>query len=177
MMGHTSAATLEFLIDYLRWCLEEPAADGARAWAARVSRAVHRVDAAFDRHVEIFEAPGGPLDHVADPSLLPFAAQEQEAGRLRQQHAALRTQIRCVGELFRNGLLLLAPPPGTSLKGGAADELTERRVLRLSAVLGPCVGDLLAGLADHLAAENRVLGYTASGRASHPVRRATIPRP
>src|SRR5262245_18063965 len=130
-MRHTSAATLEFLIDYLRWCLEEPVADGPRDWAARVSRAVGRVDEAFDHHVRLFEAPGGPFDHLADPSLLPFAAQAQEAGRLRQQHAALRTQIRCVGELFRNCLLLLAPPPGTSPKGGAADELAERRALRL----------------------------------------------
>jgi hypothetical protein len=36
---------------------------------------------------------------------------------------------------------------------------------------------LLACLADHLAAENRLLGYTASGRASHRVRRATSRRP
>ena len=176
-MGHRSAATLEFLIDYLRWCLEEPAAEGTPDWAARVSRAVGRVEEAFAHHVKLFEAPGGPLDHLADSSLLPFGAQEQEAARLRQQHAALRTQIRCVGELFRNGLLLLAPPPGTPLQGGAADALAERRAHRLLAMLGPCVGDLLAGLADHVAAENRVLGYTASGRASHPVRRATSPRP
>jgi hypothetical protein len=175
--GQTSVATLEFLIDYLRWCLEEPAADGPRAWAARVSRAVGRVEEAFDRHVKLFEAPGGPFDQVADPSLLPFAAREQEAGRLRQQHAALRTQIRCVGELFRNCLLLCAPPPGTSLMGGAAEELAARRALRLFAVLGPCVGDLLAGLAEHLAAENRMLGYTASGRGPRHVRRATSARP
>jgi hypothetical protein len=172
-MGQTSVATLEFLIGHLRWCLEEPVADGPRDWAARVSRAVDRVEEAFDRHVKLFEAPGGPFDHLADPGLLPFAAQEQEAGRLRQQHAALRTQIRCVGELFRNCLLLFAPPPGTSLKGGAAEELAERRALRLFAVLGPCVGDLLAGLADHLAAENKMLGRTAPGRAFRHVRRAT----
>ena len=176
-MGHTSVATLEFLIDHLRWCLEEPVADGTRDWAARVSRAVDRVDEAFDGHVKRLEAPGGPLDRLADPSLLPFAAQEQEAGRLRQQHAALRTQIRCVGELFRNCLLLCAPRLGASLKDGAADELAERRAFRLFAVLGPCAGDLVAGLADHLAAENRMLGYTASGRVPRHVRRATSPRP
>ena len=176
-MGQTSVATLEFLIEHLRWCLEEPAAHGPRDWAARVSRAVGRVDEAFDHHVKLFEAPGGPFDRLADPSLLPFAAQAQEAGRLRRQHAALLTQIRCVGELFRNCLLLVAPPLGTSLRGGAADGLAERRALRLFAVLGPCAGDLLAGLADHLAAENRVLGSAASGRASHLVRRATSPRP
>ena len=170
-------AILEFLIDYVRWCLEEPVADGPRDWAARVSRAVGRVEEAFARHVKLLEAPGGPLDHVADPGLLPFGAQEQEARRLRQQHAALSTQIRCVGELFRNGLLLVAPPPGTPLQGGAADALAEARAHRLLAVLGPCVGDLLAGLANHLAAESRVLAYKASGRAAHPVRRATSPRP
>jgi hypothetical protein len=35
----------------------------------------------------------------------------------------------------------------------------------------------VAGLADHLAAEKRMLGGTASGRACHHVRRATSPRP
>jgi hypothetical protein len=175
-MGHTSAATLDFLIDHLRWCLEEPVADSPRDWAARVSRAVGRVDEAFDRHVKRLEAPGGPLDPLADRGLLPFAARQQEAGRLRQQHAALRTQIRCAGELFRNCLLLLAPPPGTSGKDGAAEEFAERHALRLFAVLGPCVGDLVIGLADQLAAENRMLGYAARRRVPQQVRLATSPR-
>jgi hypothetical protein len=165
-MEQTSGATLEFLIDHLHWCLEQPVADGTRDWAAQVSRAVDRVEEAFDHHVELLEAPNGPLDRIADPSHFPFTAQAQEAGRLRQQHAALRTRLRCVGELFRNCLLLFAPPLGTSLKTGAADERAEGRAFRLFGVLGPCVGDLLAGLADHLAAEKRLLAYAASGRTS-----------
>jgi hypothetical protein len=160
-MGQTSVATLAFLLGHLRWCLDQPLADGPRDWGVRVSRTVDRVDGAFDRHVALLEDADGPLNRIADPSLFPFTAEAQQVRRLRQEHASLRTQIRCVGELFRECLVLFRPSPELSLRSAAADELAEARALRLFIVLGPCVGDVLASLEHHLAAEKKLLGHTA----------------
>jgi hypothetical protein len=156
-MHHTRAANLQFLVAHLRWCLAQPVAGATHEWAERVRRAVDQAEKAFVRHVELVDAPGGPLDRVADPAEFPFTAAAQQVRTLRRQYKAFRTQLHSVSELFRDCLLLFGPATTTSSAGNALDDLAESRALRLFTLLAPRVSDLVADLESHLAAENALL--------------------
>jgi hypothetical protein len=171
-MHQTTAASLKFLVDHLRWCLAQPLAGESHEWAERVRRAVDHVEKAFVRHIEHVEAPGGPLDEIADPGQFPFTAAAQQVRALRRQHTALRTQIHCVSELFRDCLLLFGPATTTAADSIAVDSVAEARALRLFAILAPRVSDLVNDLEHHLAAEDALLtgsdldGYSIAGARS-----------
>jgi hypothetical protein len=155
-MHQTSEAGVEFLVGHLRWCLAQPLNGGSREWAVSVSRAVNQLDEAFRRHVEVMESAGGPLEQVAEPGQLPFTSAAQQVRRLRREHATLHTEIQCVGELFRDCLLLFAPPPDPFPRSAATSGMAESRATRLFGMLGSRVEDFLAELENHLAAEREL---------------------
>ena len=72
-MRRTGQPELDFLLDHLRWSLDQPHAYGQREWAGRLARALDRVRDAFDRHINLVERPDGLLAHLADPEQLPFS--------------------------------------------------------------------------------------------------------
>jgi hypothetical protein len=159
-MSQASEPSLKFLQDHVRWCLSRPLVYGERDWANRVSRALDRLAEAFDLHIEQWDAPGGPSRRLADPSLLPFTPEAHQVAQLRTQHAALRARLHGVAAQFRNALALFPPHLDTSLRDPAADDVQEVRVFRLFGVLDPLVGDLLADLDAHRAAEEQALEGT-----------------
>ena len=151
---------LDFLLDQLRWSLDQPLVHGPREWAARLARALDRVRDAFDRHVNWAEAPDGPLAHLTDPGQLPFSEEARQAQRLLREHAALRGCLELLAAQLR-GALLLFPAP-------APEALPEARAYRLFDALGWCVGDLLEALDAHLAAEAKLFGAAGPARDLRP---------
>jgi hypothetical protein len=164
-MSPTSEATLEFALGQLRWSLDRPLVYGEREWAARVSRALDRVADAFDHHVESVEGPDGWFAQFSDPHLLPLTDEALRVARLRQEHVLLRGKIRCLAAQFRNSLLLFPPHLEASLGGAAAGDAEDAHAFRLLRALDPCVGDLLALLAEHLAEEEPLLPGTSTSVA------------
>jgi hypothetical protein len=148
---------LEFAVGQLRWSLERPLVYGERDWAVRVHRALHRLAEALEHHVEFVEPPGGWFAQFADPHLLPLTEEAQQVARLCQEHILLRGKIRCLAAEFRNGLLLFSPHPEEYFGCGATEGPEEAHAFRLFSALDPCVGDLLALLVEHLAAEESLL--------------------
>ena len=132
-MRRTGQPELDFVLDQLRWSLAQPHIYGQREWAARLARALGRVRDAFDRHVNLVEAPGGPLAHLADPGQLPFSEGARQAQRLLREHAALRGCLELLAAQLR-GALLLFPAP----EKGAPEALAEARAYRLFDALGWC---------------------------------------
>jgi hypothetical protein len=164
---------LEFLLDHLRWSLEQPLRHGERDWATRVGRALERVAKVFDDHVEQTEGPGGLLTEVADACLLPFTAEAQQAATVRRQHESLRTKVRCVASQFRDALGLFPPQDdGARVATTDIDEVQEMRALRLFRALDPCVGDILAELDACLSAERSLL----EAQAAENGKRLSMPR-
>ena len=149
---------LDFLLDQLRWSLGQPHVYGQREWAARLARALDRVGHAFDRHLNLVEGPNGSLPDLADPEQLPVSEEAQQARRLLREHAALRGCLELLVAQLRGGLLLFpAPDP-------AREALPEAGAFRLFDALGWCVGDLLATLDAHLAAEGKLFGAADPAR-------------
>jgi hypothetical protein len=169
-MRQTSVASLEFLVSHLRWCLAQPLDGDPRAWAVRVSRAVDQVDETFTGHIELLDAPGGPLSQIADPCLFPFTAEAQHVRRLRRQHTAFRTQLHCAAGLLRDCLLLFTPPPEVSPTSGAPADLAEARALRMFGIVGSVLGDLARELEIHLDTEKALLADATAAGGQEPVR-------
>jgi len=161
-MRRTGQPELDFLLDHLRWSLDQPHAYGQREWAGRLARALDRVRDAFDRHINLVERPDGPLPHLADPEQLPFSEEARQAQRLLREHAALHGCLELLAAQL-SGALLLFPAPDTT-----TEALPETRAYRLFDALGWCVGDLLAALDAHLAAEEKLFGAAGPARGLQP---------
>ena len=161
-MRRTGQPELDFLLDHLRWSLGQPHVYGQREWAGRLARGLDRVRDAFDRHISLVEGPDGPLAHVADPMQLPFSEETRQVQRLLREHTALHGCLELLATQLRGALLLLpAPDP-------APEALPEARAYRLFDALGWCVGDLLAVLDAHLAAEGKLFSDAGPARDLRP---------
>jgi hypothetical protein len=149
----TSSSTLEFAVARLRWCLNKPLVCGGRDWGACVYRALERLGEAFEHHVDFLESDVGPLEQIADSSLLPFALEAKGVSELRGRHKTLRERIQIVSLQFRDALLLF--PCHAAVP---ADDIADARAFRLYGVLGSCAADVLHAVEDYCAAEASLLG-------------------
>src|SRR5262249_8961328 len=98
----TSHSALEFAVSRLRWCLNKPLVCGGRDWGACVYRALQQLGEALEHHVDLLESDDGPLEQIADSSLLPFTLEAKRVNELRGRHKALREQIQVMSLQFRD---------------------------------------------------------------------------
>lgn len=156
-MQQSSDSTFAFVLEHLRWSLDQPMVFGERHWATRVMRALERVTEAFDQHVQFQEASDGPFDQLADTGLLPFTPEVQHIAWLRASHQRLRAQLHGITAQFRDALLFFPAAMETSPDNATGEGLQEVRAFRLFGVLEQCARDVATQLHQHLVLETSLL--------------------
>jgi hypothetical protein len=105
-MGTRRRAQIRFLVDHLRWCLDQPLVYGDPQRFASIGRSLGRLLTVFDAYVEEMRSPAGPLMTLADPGLLPFSHEAQQVKELLQQYDAVAVRLHHLA-LVLNGALNL----------------------------------------------------------------------
>jgi hypothetical protein len=152
-MTASTQSLFEFAAKRLRWCLEQPLVCGGHAWGARVVRALEQLSEAYEKRVRLLESPGGPLEQIAEPGLLPFTAHAMRVSEFRGYCQRLRDRIMAITVQFRNAVSLFPAD-----EAGPTDALADARAFRLFGVLRSFAMDLAEALDAYRTAEARILG-------------------